>query len=209
MPYLVMDLEMTGNDPGWHEIIQIGAVLFDDDWTEKGEYLQNVYPENEEAFSSSSEEVHGLSLQELEDAPMVHEVLPEFENWIRKSLGRRGYAHADFGHGKDLIDVIICGQSVVNDINFLRFAYLDDNRRWPFSYKMIDLHTTSYLVFRMMERNGHRVPRRLSLGAISEYFGLERETDTHNALEDSRLTAACFLEFFKIMDRFHLEEAED
>lgn len=206
MPYLVMDLEMTGNDPGWHEIIQIGAVLFDDDWKEKGEYLQNVYPENEEAFSSSSEEVHGLSLQELEDAPMVHEVLPEFENWIRKSLGRRGHAHAEFGYGKDLIDVIICGQSVVNDINFLRFAYLDDNRRWPFSYKMIDLHTTSYLVFRMMEQNGRRVPRRLNLGAISEYFGLERETDTHNALEDSRLTAACFLEFFKIMDRFRLGE---
>jgi DNA polymerase-3 subunit epsilon len=204
MPYLVMDLEMTGNDPGWHEIIQIGAVLFDDHWNEKGEYLQNVYPENEEAFSRPSEEVHGLSMEELKEAPMIYDVLPEFENWIRKSLGRRGHVHAEFGYGKDLIDVIICGQSVVNDINFLRFAYLDENKRWPFSYTMIDLHTTAYLVFRMLKNNGREAPHRLSLGAISGYFGLEREGDTHNALEDSQLTAACFLEFFKIMDEFQI-----
>lgn len=27
MPYLVADLEMSGPDPGYHEIIQLGAVL--------------------------------------------------------------------------------------------------------------------------------------------------------------------------------------
>lgn len=200
-----MDLEMTGNDVGWHDIIQIGALLYDDEWKPRGEYLQNVYPENEEAFSRPSEEIHGLSLEELRDAPLIYDVLPEFENWIRKSLGRRGHAHAEFGYGKDLIDVIICGQSVVNDINFLRFAYEDDNRRWPFSYKMVDLHTTAYLVFRILRKNGRDVPRKLSLDAISQYFGLERETDTHNALEDSRLTAACFLRFFEIMDQLKLD----
>jgi DNA polymerase-3 subunit epsilon len=205
MPYLVMDLEMTGNDPGWHEIIQIGAVLFDDDWREKGTYLQNVYPENEDAFSRPAEEVHGLSMADLEDAPLIFDVLPEFEDWIRRTLGRRKSHGAEFGMSKDLIDVIICGQSVVNDINFLRFAYNDDNRPWPFSYKMIDLHTTAYLIFRMMKRAGQETPRKLSLGAIAANFGLERETETHNALEDAQLTGKCFLAFFRLMDRFNFQ----
>ena len=104
---------MTGPEPGWNEIIQIGAEFFDDNWRSLGTYLQNVYPENEEAFSVKSEEVHGLSLDDLEDAPMIYDVLPEFEKWIKKlNVGK-----------PSLANVVICGQSVINDINFLRFAY--------------------------------------------------------------------------------------
>ena len=51
MPYLVVDLEMSGPEPGYHEIIQIGAVLLNDNWVELGTYLSNVYPENEEALT--------------------------------------------------------------------------------------------------------------------------------------------------------------
>ena len=60
MPYLVVDLEMSGPEPGYHEIIQIGAVLLNDNWVELGTFLTNVYPENEEAFTASAEKVHGL-----------------------------------------------------------------------------------------------------------------------------------------------------
>ena len=31
MPYLVLDLEMTGPEPDYNEIIQIGAELYDSD----------------------------------------------------------------------------------------------------------------------------------------------------------------------------------
>jgi DNA polymerase III epsilon subunit-like protein len=44
MPYLVVDLEMSGPEPGYHEIIQIGAVLLNDNWVELGTFLTNVYP---------------------------------------------------------------------------------------------------------------------------------------------------------------------
>ena len=50
MPYLVLDLEMTGPEPDYNEIIQLGAVLYDDTWLERGQYLTNVYPENKEAL---------------------------------------------------------------------------------------------------------------------------------------------------------------
>ncbi len=53
MPYLVLDLEMTGPEPDYNEIIQIGAVLFDDNWVEKGQYLTNVYPETKQLWTES------------------------------------------------------------------------------------------------------------------------------------------------------------
>ncbi|MBD0259548.1 MAG: 3'-5' exonuclease, partial [Cytophagales bacterium] len=47
----------------------------------------------------------------------------------------------------------------------------------------------------------------LSLKAISQYFGFEREDETHNALEDAELTGKCFIEFFKISSRLKLADA--
>lgn len=194
MAFLVLDIEMTGPEPGWNEIIQIGAEFFDDQWRSLGTYLQNVYPENEEAFTAKSEEVHGLSIDDLDEAPMIFDVIPEFEKWIKK-----------LNSGKpNLSNVIICGQSVVYDINFLRFAYRKEKVNWPFSNKQIDLHTVSYLFFKILEKNGQSVPRSLSLGSVSAYFGFEREDETHNALEDAQLTARCFKEFFKLIDKVKL-----
>lgn len=189
MPYLVMDLEMSGVDPMYNEIIQIGAILMNDNWSPLGTYLSNVYPENREDFTASAEKVHGLSLEDLEEAPMIYEVLEEFEAWIRKLLKRQG---------GDLHDVVICGQSVINDINFLKFAYRNENMEWPFSNKLIDLHTIAFFMFKIMEANAITVPKSLSLTAISAYFGFEREGDSHNALEDSELTMRCLQKFFKI-----------
>ena len=196
MSFLVLDIEMSGPEPGWNEIIQIGAEFFDDKWNSLGTYLQNVYPENEEAFTSKAEEIHGLSLDDLEEAPMMYDVLPEFEKWIKKLNSNK----------PNLSNVIICGQSVIFDINFLRFAYNKEKMRWPYSNKMIDLHTVSYLFFKILEKNGRNVPRSLSLGTVSTYFGFEREEETHNALEDAQLTAKCFKEFFKIIDQIKLVE---
>ena len=197
MPFLVLDLEMTGPEPDYNEIIQVGAVLFDDDWNERGQYLTNVYPENEEGFSSESEKIHNLSLAELQDAPMIYDVLPEMETWIIKQLGlvKRGPSTDNSGL---LRDVIICGQSVINDINFLKEAYRLEKLKWPYSRTLIDLHTLAYFVFRVMKKRKQRVPDRLSLTAIAAYFGLEREGDFHNALEDAVLTAQCLKKVFAL-----------
>ena len=197
MPFLVLDLEMTGPEPDYNEIIQVGAVLFDDDWNERGQYLTNVYPENEEGFSSESEKIHNLSLAELQDAPMIYDVLPEMETWIIKQLGlvKRGPSTDNSGL---LRDVIICGQSVINDINFLKEAYRLEKLKWPYSRTLIDLHTLAYFVFRGMKKRKQRVPDRLSLTAIAAYFGFEREGDFHNALEDAVLTAQCLKKVFAL-----------
>lgn len=203
MPFLVLDLEMTGPEPDYNEIIQIGAVLFDDNWVEKGQYLTNVYPENEDAFSSSSEKIHNLSLADLEDAPMMYDVLPEMEAWVCKQLGIR-VPPGQPDRTPVLRDVVIGGQSVINDINFLKEAYRYEKLKWPYSRVLLDLHTLAYFTFRVLKANGRKVPDRLSLTAIASYFGFAREDGFHNALEDAVLTAKCLREVFKLAEEMKL-----
>lgn len=190
MNYLVLDLEMTGDDPSWHEIIQIGACLFDSEWNELGRYLQNVYPENEESFSMPSYKVHGLSLEDLDDAPMLHDVLPEFENWIIKTAAK-GARVQDWQREGYLKGIQIVGQGIANDINFLRTAYRNIHLNWNFSYKSLDLQNLSFFLFEILRHNGQQTPRSLSLQSVAQFFGRERESDIHNALEDAALTGFC------------------
>ncbi|MEO0898222.1 MAG: 3'-5' exonuclease [Bacteroidota bacterium] len=200
MYYLVFDLEMTGTEPGWHEIIQIGAVLYNEEWKELGRYLTNVYPENEESYSIPALEVHGLSMEILEDAPMMNEALPEFEEWILKTMGRMPAKMDGREKGQSLRSVFLCGQSVVNDINFLKFAYRDEHLKWPFSNTLIDLHTLTFFVFPLMKKSGMETPRSRSLESVANFFGYERESEEHNALEDAILTAKCLQKVFEFRD---------
>jgi len=204
MKYLVLDLEMTGLEPGWHEIIQIGAVLYNESWQEMGRYLTNVYPENEESYSLPALEVHGLTMEDLDDAPMINEVLPEFENWILETQGM--YPKKMDGRQKmqALRNTLICGQSVINDINFLKVAYREEHMKWPFDYTLVDLHTLSFFVFPILEKAGKKVPERRSLDAIAGYFGFSREGSEHNALEDADLTGRCLREVFRIQQNLNL-----
>lgn len=203
MPFLVLDLEMSGPEPGYNEIIQLGAVLFDDNWVEKGQYLTNVYPENEEAFTASAEKVHNLSLADLDDAPMIYDVLPAFETWICEQLNIRVPPN-QIDKTPFLRNVVICGQSVMHDINFLKEAYIGEKLKWPFSRTLVDLHTLSYFVFRILQKNGKPIPKGFSLTAIAAHFGFEREGDFHNALEDAVLTAQCLKAIFALGDGFRL-----
>ena len=198
MEYLVIDLEMSGDDPSYHDVIEIGAVLYTNNWTELGRYQTYVYPENEEAFSKPSEEVHGITLEQLKDAPMLDDVLPGFEAWI---LGLRNLKPDPFDNSRALRHTMIAGLGIVNDFAFLRAAYGIINRRWPFSYRMLDMQSLTHALFPVFKAAGEPVPERQSLTAIAGYFDLERETDEHNALEDAVLTGRCFIELDKMIER--------
>ncbi len=191
MEYLVIDLEMSGDDPSYHDIIEIGAVLYTEGWKEIGRYQSYIYPENEEAFSKPSAEVHGLTLEELRDAPVLDDVLPAFEEWI---LGLRNLRPDPFDNTRLLKHTMIAGLGIVNDFAFLRAAYGIINRRWPFSYRMLDMQSLTHVLFPLFREAGIAAPTRQSLTAIAAHFGLERETEDHNALEDAVLTGKCFRE---------------
>jgi DNA polymerase-3 subunit epsilon len=197
MNFLVIDLEMSGLDPLYNEIIQIGACLYNEKWEQLGSYSQNVYPENEKEFNAQSAQVHGLSLIDLEDAPLIYEVLPDLEDWIFETAN----INKKFGNLKQ---VIVCGQSVIKDIVFLQFAYKKTKTEWPFSNKLIDLHTLSYFYFKILEDNKIAGPKYLSLTDIAGFFKIEREGKDHNALEDAQITADCFKRIFLSAKEFKI-----
>ena len=203
MYYLSLDLEMTGLEPGWHEIIQVGAALYDENWKQISTFISNVYPENEESFSIPAQRVHDLTIEELDEAPMQNEVLEEFEAWIMSSL----YIKADDpDKWRKMRDIMLCGQSVINDINFLKFAYRKEKMKWPYSYRLLDLYNIALFLFPVLERSGKAVPHKYSLDAISQYFGFEREGASHNALEDAIITADCLREVMAIQGKLRLVE---
>jgi DNA polymerase III subunit epsilon len=203
MHYLVFDVETTGLEPDYHEIIQLGACIYDEKWEQVGEtFLTNIYPEYEDRFSRPAAEVHNLSLQDLDDAPDLDVAIEDFEAWILKTIGSRSEDRRNLRH------VMICGQSVTTDINFLKFAYGNINLNWEFSYRVLDLFVLSNYYFRILQHNHIAGPKSLSLGAVAEYFGFERELDTHNALEDAILTAKCLKIILENSSKFKVNKED-
>jgi|APHig6443718053_1056840.scaffolds.fasta_scaffold07029_3 DNA polymerase-3 subunit epsilon len=196
MYYLVVDLEMTGPKPGYHDIIEIGAVLLNDDWGKMSTFGSLIYPQDVDTFTSSAEAIHGISLDDLEDAPLLGEVLDDFEMWIRKSLRRDEFSN--------LSDVMVCGQGILHDLNFLQYAYEEENKQWPFSKKVLDLISITYFGFKILSNNGVTVPKTHGLSAVAGYFGLARSENEHDAVEDAILTAACFQKFNELFSKFKL-----
>lgn len=196
MPYLIFDLEMSGTEFDYHDIIQIGAILTDDNWNKISDFESLVYPDNPETFSTQSEEIHGISIYDLEDAPSSYEAFEDFENWLRKNLRRN--------KNENLYDVILCGQSVINDVNFLKVKYNELNLTWPFSSKLIDLLSISFLFYKIFDNNNITRPKSMSLKSVAQMFQIKREETTHDALEDAMITYYCFKKYFEISERIKI-----
>jgi DNA polymerase III subunit epsilon len=197
MPYLVLDLEMSGGEVGLNDIIQIGAVLCNDSWEKISSFETLVYPENEDFFDTQAEKVHGISIDDLQDAPSAYDALEAMEAWCRKSLR--------IGPKDSLKDVILCGQSVINDINFLKEAYGYLNLPWPFSFKLIDLLSITTLMYEIFRNNNIIVPKSYSLKAVADHFKIYRAEREHNALEDAEITMKCFQHYFEFSKKLRIQ----
>ncbi len=194
--YLVLDLETTGTEVGYHEIIQIGAVLLDQAFNEISNFFSNVCPVYENRFSKEAQKIHYLSMIDLENSPAIYEVIPEFENWILKSLKLK--------NKKELKNLILVGQSVYFDIIFLQYAYKQNQMYYPFSHKILDLKILAFYYFTILKNNNIEVPQSLSLESIANFFNLKRSSNVHNALEDAILTAKCISIILNESKRFKI-----
>lgn len=81
--YTVLDLETTGFDPSYDEIIEIGAIKFS--CGEKvSEFTTLVKPENK--IDSYITQLTGITNEMVKDAPKVEKVLPSLMNFIGDSV---------------------------------------------------------------------------------------------------------------------------
>lgn len=170
--FTVIDIETTGLDPNYDEIIEIGAMKvrdnvivatfeslikpdgyysYDDDDNETFEYV--------DAFIT---ELTGITNEMLESAPLIEDVLPKFIDFIG--------------------DDVLIGHNVNFDINFL-YDSLEDNLQFIFKNDFIDLMRLSRKLY--PEFKNHK------LKTVAESLKVNTDNN-HRALKDCSITLECF-----------------
>jgi DNA polymerase III subunit epsilon len=56
-----------------------------------------------------------------------------------------------------------------------------------------------FIFYQIFDQNKITRPKSYSLKAVAEYFKINREDVTHNALEDAKLTYQCFKGYIKLI----------
>ena len=162
---LVIDVETTGLDPHCDAIVQLSAcVLSHADLREQACFTTLVFPEA--AMSPRAQAVHGLTPEQLQDAPRVHEAIAAFDRFAPK-------------------DALICGHNVSFDVGFLKAAYKRAEFPFGFDYHTVDIWSISFFV---LGARGIEL-RSYNLDALCGLFGVARDRH-HNALQDVRASAA-------------------
>lgn len=155
MKYAIVDLETTGLDPFKHEIIEIGARLFDsDDLDIFTDINVRVKPEHPELGEAKAYAVNGYNPVDWVDSEPIDVVLKQLQS-------------AFFGR-------IFMSYNVTFDWGFMAAAYRKSNLRDPFHYHRLDLMTLAW----------HSMPvgNSISLKSACTHFGIDPEPGVHRAL---------------------------
>lgn len=78
--FIAFDLETTGLLAAVDRVVEIGAVRFSADGTERGRFEQLVNPER--PMAPAAQAIHGISDADLAAAPTAREVLPAFLEFL-------------------------------------------------------------------------------------------------------------------------------
>ena len=79
---VILDTETTGLDPAQgHRIIEIACLEMVDRRLTKNNFHKRIYPERE--IDAGATQVHGITLEELENSPKFAEIADEFLAYVR------------------------------------------------------------------------------------------------------------------------------
>jgi DNA polymerase-3 subunit epsilon len=166
---IVIDIETTGLDPQKNSIVSIGAIYFFN--PEKTFYEECRIFDGAE-INKDALNVNGFSIEEItsQKKPPHFRVLNDFLEWSENFNER-----------------VLAGHNVHFDYNFLKNQLEMYNLRFPFSYRVIDLH--SIFCSRIMKGRGEIPNWGFSLDEILNYVGLPSEPKPHNALNGAKFLA--------------------
>lgn len=155
MKYAIIDLETTGLNPYKHEIIEIGARLFDSDNIDVVIDINiRVKPEHPERGEAKAYEVNGYNPVDWAEAESIEAVLKRCNG--------------------DFFGRIFMSYNVTFDWGFMAHAYQSLGLRDPFHYHRLDLMT---LAWSAMPPGSF-----ISLKSACQHFGIEPEPGVHRAL---------------------------
>ncbi len=166
MQFFVVDLEFSGFVPGYHEILEIGAVALDAEYAVRDEWEARVAAEHPER---ASEWVRANQKHLLEGGVPLAEAIPAFVRWVE---GLRGADSA-----------LYVGWTCGADLEHLETAYRTCGLQSPFHYRHVELNSVVVGRLGLPWDYDHSVARRL-LGVPG--------AGSHVALADAREAAAVF-----------------
>jgi len=168
---LVIDVETTGLDPATDSLIQLAScVLSRKELREERSFSSYVRPET--PIQPHAKAVHGLSNEDLTDAPAVGSVIRRFAEYAPS-------------------DAIICGHNVAFDVAFLKAAYKSVGLTYSFDYHTLDLWSIAFFVL-----GAQRIALpEYNLTNLCKLYGIRRSSK-HDALEDVRATAQVLRHLF-------------
>lgn len=155
--YTVVDLETTGLDPKWDDIIEFGAMRVENGVV-SDRYAALVNPGYE--IDEFITELTGINNEMLASAPIVSDVLPSFLSFIGNS--------------------VVVGHNVNFDINFIYDASINILQR-PFSNNYIDIMRLSRRLF--PEERHHRLcdlVARFNVGSAVQHRALADVEQTNH-----------------------------
>lgn len=177
MKHIVIDLEMNALDRKFkeekaicgREIIQIGAVLLDDQYQEIGYFNTLVKPQYNERIESKFEKMTGIKTEMVQNAPFFKDAIEQFFSWchsINEEIHIYQWSESDYEQiTKELALKRICLSSV-------NAGLLQEFQDFQKEYG---------------EKLG--LSRAVSLKDAVMYAGVEFFGKEHDALDDAKNTA--------------------
>ncbi len=164
--YVVIDIETTGLDPKFDEIIELSALR-----VHAGEicsrFTSFVKPENE--ISSFITELTGITNSDVADAPAIGSILPDFLDFI--------------------VSDIIVGHNVHFDLNFIYDAAMEHCGR-PVSNDIVDtMRIARHVLPQLKHRRLEDVASALGVVPGGAHRALVDCETTHSVLQALRATA--------------------
>lgn len=193
MKYLLaLDLETTGLDPEFHEIIQIGAILLNKNLATLGEFSTLVKPKhfnrgiqnkNSDDRDFNVYEFTGISIESLKEAPSLSNSINNLFKFIKK--------HTKIETLKNLKHITLFGQNPQFDYKFLYKAFQDLDKPFTFDYHVIGLDSI-WVAYNLIKED--KLPNKIGLHSICKELNIINPHE-HNALMDIKTT----VEAFKVM----------
>ena len=172
---IVVDIETSGGGVAEHGIWQIGAV----DLNTMEEFLDESRIDDEDKVLEEALKITGKTEEELRDKnkQSQKELIKKFFTWI----------------GERNIKTFLC-QNPQFDVSFLEIKSKKYGLNIPFHYRSFDLHNVAQTKYYNLHGKFLIDKDHSDMGLTNalKLCGMEDNRESHNALEDAKLTAECF-----------------
>lgn len=175
MDYLLaIDLETTGLNPDFHEIMQIGAYILDSNLNIIGtfdSFINIIYPERGIIKDFNVFEYTNINIENLKKSENIDIVLNKFINFVKLKTKLKD---------NELKNITIFGQNSKFDYDFLINAFKINHIEFPFDYHIINLESIYFIYHLIKYKN---FPKQIRFKDISNEFKIINP-QAHNAIGD-------------------------